>query len=133
MLAFPPVAQAPTGANPLHNSVAVADADGEGPPAKATPNVVVPVPPKPYLAVLTSATSVQLVPFHCSVLATLLPLLPETANADVYIPNPANLPLPVFKLFTSVQLAPFHTSVSAMLGFPPNFTAFDVVPAAANS
>ena len=52
---------------PLHSSVE-ATAVVVYPP-KAIEDVIVPPPPCPYLAVLKSATSVQLAPFQSSVIA----------------------------------------------------------------
>ena len=82
-----------------------------------------PAPAKPFLAVIKSATSVQLVPFQVSVTANsvkgLGSELPPNAKAAVDTPTPDAIPsLPVFKLFTSVQLVPFQSSVSAWLAVP---------------
>jgi hypothetical protein len=67
------------------------------------------------LQYLTSAISVQLVPFHCSTFVyETVPgplFLLKLAKAAVCIPNSNNYSLPVFKSLTSVQLVPFQDSV----------------------
>ena len=84
------------------------------PPIFIASVLLVPAHPLLYLAVFKLLTSVQLVPFHDSVIAsTGGSCLPPKANAEVAIPAPEISALAVFKSLTSVQLLPFHNSVTA--------------------
>jgi hypothetical protein len=86
--------------------------------------VAVPVEPIYTLPRFKSLTSVQLVPFHDSVIAN--PSgeglgVPPNATADVLsAPAPDKPFLPVFKLFTSVQFVPFQVSVLVLATLPGN-------------
>ena len=75
---------------PFHSSVLAegtvgGGADGYGtPPPKAIAEVLdAPAPPAPTLAVFKTFTSVQLVPFHSSVLFVTEGVVPPKANAEV--------------------------------------------------
>ena len=74
--------------DPFHSSVAPVKL-GLSPP-KTKPEVVVPAPPDCLLDVI-SATSVQLVPFHCSTapVSSALGGSPPANKAAVCVPSPA--------------------------------------------
>ena len=94
--------------------------------------MLIPAPAKASLPVFKSATSVQLTPFHSSVLSVgvggeLAP--PKTNAASLSGPDPAQFCLHVFTLFTSVQFVPFHNSLIADdPGSPPTDKAEVLVP-----
>ena len=98
----------------VHSSVAVkADDPASSPPAAKAAVVELPDPCIAPLAVLRSATSVQLLPLHCSVAPVTDGVNPPNAMASVLLtPVPPTKYLAVFKLLVSVQLVPFQISVS---------------------
>ena len=77
---------------------------------------------------LKSLSSVQLVPFHSSVLAPPDGTgSPPKAKADGVVPAAASCCLAVFKSLTSVQDDPFHSSTFATDGGPPPIHNEDVL------
>ena len=84
-----------------------------GAPSVDSAAVEVPAPVFEFLPSFKSFTSVQLEPFHNSVIAKLLPgdPSPPKATLAVYVPAEPKLFLPTFKSLTSVQLEPLKISV----------------------
>ena len=74
--------------------------------------LVSPSPPKAYLVVFISATSVHELPSHDSTFAVDPPgASPPKFNAAVCVPAPAAAYLAVFNSATSVHEVPFQDSV----------------------
>ena len=87
--------------------LARADSGGGAPP-KAKAEVVVPFPPSVILNVFKSLTSVQVDPFHFSVIATAVPVVPPKHKAAVLVPAPAFQNLSVVRPPVAVQDVPFQ-------------------------
>jgi len=117
---------------PSHNSVIPKVGSGALFPPDAKALVYVPAgePPNCDLAVFKLFNSVQLEPFHCSVLVVCGD--PPKNKACVEIPEEAPCSLAKFKSATSDQEVPFHNSVTpvALFGgtFPPKPSAAVTVP-----
>ena len=113
----PPLAQAPIFAPaPVHYSVVATLVPDEFNPPEHKAPAVVPDEPVPYLAVLKSPSSAQLVPFHTSVRADAAVAYPPPYIADEeLVPEPSLFLLAVFISPTSVQDDPFQVSVLSYL------------------
>jgi len=84
-----------------------------GDPPNASPEVLVPAPPKSCLAMFKLFTSDHEVPFQFSVNDVTPGKPPPKHKAAVCIPDaPGLFVLPVFKELTEVQLVPFYDSVA---------------------
>ena len=82
-------------------------------PPDAKAEVDVPPPANACLTWFKSLTSVQLDPFHNSVLAVVGGIVPPYDKAAVDVPAPAFLYAAVFKAGVAVQAEPFQDSESA--------------------